>query len=372
VSDVVVIGGGVIGCAVAYELSRRGAGVTLVEPRAIGAGASQASAGMLAPFHEGRHDPLLQKLGIASLDVYEEWASTLGADRIGYRREGSVEIAFDEGDQRQLRDLAAALDADDVEHAWLDPAALRIVEPDVASLALGALVIPSHGVADVPALTRTLWERAANSGARRIDAAAERVSGTGGSVRVETRTGSVAATHVVLAAGSWAGLVDVAGAPRLPVRPVRGQLVVLDCGRRISARALWGPRAYAVPRPDGSLLIGATVEEAGFDEQPTAGGVQSLLAAAIEMLPATASAVLAAIRVGLRPGTPDDRPIIGRSPIVEGLIYATGHYRNGALLAPLTGVLVSDLVEGRDVAALAPLAPERFGEARPTELTLEN
>jgi glycine oxidase len=364
VSDVLILGGGVIGCAVAFELSRRGASVTVADTRELGGGASQASAGMLAPHHEGRHDPVLESLGVASLARYDEWASLLDAERIGYSRAGSIEVAVDAAGEEQLHSLAESLTRREVAHEWLGPIELRSMEPGLTPGARAGLSIPAHGIVDVRRLVSALWERAAAHGARRLDAAAIQVSPGHGTVRVDTTRGPVDTPHVVLAAGSWAGRVDVVGTPALPVRPVRGQLLVLQREGLLTQRAIWGPRAYVVPQVDGALLVGATVEEAGFDERPTATGVQALLEGVCELVPDAAAATFGGVRVGLRPGTPDDRPIIGRSSIVDGLLYATGHFRNGALLAPLTGKLVADLVEGRDDPALAPLGPHRFDGSR--------
>ena len=174
------------------------------------------------------------------------------------------------------------------------------------------------------------------------------------------------ATHeadtVVLAGGSWSGQVTVAGAPALPVRPVRGQLLHLPHGSALLSRIVVGDRCYAVPTADHGLLVGATAEDVGFDETATVAGVRELIEAVCEMIPSAWQAGFGEARVGLRPGTPDALPVIGPSAVVEGLIYATGHYRNGILFAPLTAALVSALAAGRrDDPALTAVAPSRFG-----------
>jgi glycine oxidase len=225
------------------------------------------------------------------------------------------------------------------------------------------LEIPDHGAVNVPDLVEAMWQSSERRGARFLLRRARAISPGHGTVRVETGEGPIDAPHVVLAAGCWAGQIDLAGAPPLPVRPVRGQLVTLGLPALPIAQALWGPGCYLVPWDDGTLLVGATTEEAGFEEQATVDGVTTLLAEAPRVLPAAALANFNGVRVGLRPGTPDDRPIIGPSSRIEGLVYATGHYRNGALLAPVTAELVADLVEGRSAdPALAPFSPARFGE----------
>jgi glycine oxidase len=171
------------------------------------------------------------------------------------------------------------------------------------------------------------------------------------------------ADRVVIAAGSWAGQIDIEGVgERVPVRPVRGQLLHLGWDGPPLARVLWSDRCYMVPWEDGTLLVGATVEDAGFDERATAAGVRELIDAATDLVPGVASAAFLGARVGLRPGTPDGLPIIGRSLRLPHLMYATGHYRNGILLAPLTAELVADaILDDRLDPALSMTSPSRFG-----------
>jgi glycine/D-amino acid oxidase-like deaminating enzyme len=167
------------------------------------------------------------------------------------------------------------------------------------------------------------------------------------------------ADPVVIAAGSWSSGISPAPAP---VRPIRGQLLHVDFDRAPLARVVWGSRAYLVPWEDGSLLVGATSEDVGFDERATDDGVRQLLDGAAGLVPAVAGAPLREVRVGLRPATADELPIIGASSTMRGVYYATGHYRNGVLLAPLTALMVADLVlDGRERAELALTRPGRFG-----------
>jgi glycine oxidase len=180
-------------------------------------------------------------------------------------------------------------------------------------------------------------------------------------VRVISSTGNFAAPLVVLAAGSWGGTIEIAGEPSEPVRPVRGQLVYLSWPELSLRRIVWGTRCYAVPWPDGTVLVGATLEDAGFDERATVAGVRELLDAMCEIVPAAWHASFTGVRVGLRPGSPDALPMIGRSEAVPGLIHASGHYRNGVLLAPLTAHLVSRIASGDESdPALAIVSPGRF------------
>ena len=363
-SDVLIIGGGVIGCGIARALATRGAIVTLIDPRSVGGGASRASAGMLAPFSEGRHDLALQALGARSLARFDALIQTLADEGlpVPFSRAGSIEVALDADAATALDNVVAVLTRDGIACERLDRARLRDVEPVVAGTALAGLKIPAHAAVDVPALVAALWRSAASRGARLVHARAHRVSRSPSSVRVDTSEGVFEAPHVVLAAGCWAGQVDVDGVVPLPVQPVRGQLLVIRADAPVPAHTLWGPGCYVVPWADGTILVGATVEHVGFDERSTAGGVGQLLQAATALLPSVADAAFVEVRVGLRPGTLDDRPIIGASKCVEGLIYAAGHYRNGALLTPLTAEAVADLAGGTPLESIwTPCDPQRFG-----------
>ena len=180
---------------------------------------------------------------------------------------------------------------------------------------------------------------------------------------MHTPEGPLTAATVVLAAGSWAGQIAIDGVDPLPIHPVRGQLLYLKWPEPAVGRIVWGSRCYAVPWPDGTLLVGATLEDVGFDARATVAGVRDLLDGVCELVPRAWQAAFVGARVGLRPGSPDALPVIGRSARVPGLVYATGHYRNGVLLAPLTGELVARVVAGDESdAALALVSPRRLGE----------
>lgn len=365
-TDVLILGGGIVGCAVADELSRRGARVTLSDPRGIGNGATQASAGMLAPFTEGLHDTVLQTLGTESLAMFDSLIERLRGDGhdLVYGRQGSIDVALDRTAAAALTVRAADLASAGIVHRLLDGAAARELEPSLAPDTAAALIIEAHGFVGVPQLAAALWKSAESRGAVAISETARRIVPGHGTIRVDLDTHTRDSPHVVVSTGCWSGRLDLAGAPPLPLRPVRGQLLALRWPEAdLPRRAVWGPRCYAVPWPDGTLLVGATVEEVGFDERSTVAGVHDLLTAVSELMPPAWNASLAGVRVGLRPATPDDRPIIGASQRIEGLIYATGHYRNGVLLAPITARIVADTIEGKPApAAFDACAPARFGE----------
>lgn len=364
--EVLVIGGGVIGCAVAFELADAGLRVRLLEGRRLGGGASQASAGVLAPYVEGHDSSLLRGLGRRSLDSYESFvarAAEASGQAVHFSRCGTLEVAVTAGDVERLQRARQMVAGEGVASSWLEDEALRQAEPALHDGALGALHIASHAVVDVPALTNALAAAAAARGADVIGgvAATSLARGADGLV-VQTSSGPMHAAQVVLAAGAWAGALTPLGADPIPVRPVRGQLLHLGTPPGTVRHIAWASDVYLVPWPDGTLLVGATSEDVGFDEQSTAGGVAALLRSALALVPALAAATFLEARRGLRPGSPDGLPYIGRSAVLPGLIYACGHYRNGALLAPLTAALVRQLVQGDDRdEALAALAPARAG-----------
>ena len=366
--EVVVVGAGVIGCAVAYELARRGADVLLMDPRGVGQGATQASAGMLTPYIEGySHGPLLE-LAVRSLALYDQFIADVRADSdkpVPYERTGSLEVSTPEDASDRLSTVAKDLAAAHVPCTLLDAAATHDAEPLVASDVSGGLLIPEHGYLVARDFTEALVAAAARRGATTAPPTqVRRLAAAGRDLRVETDDSTVAARHVVLAAGCWSGRVAIEGVPPVPVRPVRGQLLHLAWTGQPLRRIIWSPRCYMVPLGAGSVLVGATVEEAGFDERATVAGVRDLLDAACELVPHAWQAGFLGVRVGLRPGTPDALPIVGSSGRMPGLVYATGHYRNGVLLAPLTAKLVSDLVlDERTDPALAVTSPDRFGAA---------
>jgi glycine oxidase len=370
-SDIVVVGAGIIGCAVAWELAQRGAAVRLIDTRDVGLGATQASAGVLAPYIEGHEKAPLLDLTVRSLELYDGFVDRLRSDARGpvaYHRTGTLETAADEETAAGFAARARDLTARGVKAEFLDAAAVRDAEPQLAPETAGGLLVETHGFVNALELTLALSEAATARGVRlRRSCRVTRLSADGGGVRVETDEGEIHAGHVVLAAGSWSGRVGAGDAPAVPVRPVRGQLLHLDWRGAPLRRVVWGPSCYLVPWSDGSLLAGATVEEAGFDERATVAGVRDLLEAVCDLIPPAWQAGFAGVRVGLRPATPDELPIIGRSARLGGLVYATGHYRNGILLAPLTSKLVADIVsppggsDHGDGDVLKAASPARFG-----------
>jgi len=366
--DAVVVGAGIIGLCCAWRLSQRGLSVLLLERDAPGSGSSGVAAGMLAPVTEAEFgEEALLALNLAGAAAWPAFSAEL-ADVAevpsGYRESGALVVAADRDDAEELRRLHAfqrslGLDAD-----WLSPRECRRLEPRLSPRVAGAIHAPQDHQTDpaaaVSALVRALetegGEIHAHAGDAALELDGERVSG------VRTRGGSIAAPVVVAATGAnSARLPGVPEHARPPVRPVKGEILTLrgPAERPLAEHVIRTPRCYIVPRADGRVVIGATTEERGFDTTVTAGGVHRLLEAAWEVLPDAGELELVAARAGLRPGTPDNAPIIGTAEI-EGLVWATGHHRNGVLLAPITGAAVAAIVTGEE----PPKPVERFGPAR--------
>jgi glycine oxidase len=358
---ITIVGGGIIGCAVGHELASRGASVRIIDMRGTGRGATQASAGILAPYIEGHIDALL-RLGVNSLALYDGFIARVSEDAqqaIEYERCGTLHIAGNEAAAMELAIAARRFAHAGVAHELMPGDDARRLEAALSPRIMSALLLPMHGYVRAVELTSALAAAAQRRGAEFITAKVEEMcTGTTG-VAVTTTAGRIESDAVILAAGSWSGRVPPV-AP--PVRPVRGQLLHLHFNERPLSHVVWGTECYLVPWRNGALLVGATVEDVGFDETATADGVTRLLGASAQLLTTVPQARFEAVRVGLRPGTPDELPLIGPSSTMRGVYYATGHYRNGVLLSPLTAKLVADLVLGgtRD-PDLDLVRPDRFG-----------
>jgi glycine oxidase len=371
-SDVAVVGGGIIGTAVAWACARRGHSVTVLDPDPR-RGAWRAAAGMLAPVTEltwTESDHLT--LHVAAARRYPSFLTEIAEDTTldtGYRESGTLAVAWDTADLAALRDLHALMRRLGVAAELLTGADLRAAEPSLVPGLPGGLLAGDDHQVDPRRLHAALVAAGAAHGVQRRAAAARVVSVGGDRVdRIELGDGSsVTAGVVVLAAGSWSAEAADGALPALPVRPVKGQTVRLRVRgtslRRVVRGTVAGSPVYVVPRSDGQVIVGASVEEAGFDTAARAGAVYELLRDAQTLLPELGEADLEEVCVGLRPGSPDNAPLVGRSEI-DGLVVATGHYRNGVLLAPTTADAVADVVDGKPVSGvLAPFDPNRFARA---------
>jgi glycine oxidase len=361
---VTIVGGGVIGFAVACELAARGVQVVVIDARGGSQGATRASAGMLAPYIEGHAPPLLQ-LGVRGLAEYDGFLARLAADSrqpVEYRRTGTLQVACSGEEGDELASHARHLTQRGVTAGLLDALEVRRLEPALAATIQCGLLIPEHGYVAVPTLMAALTEAARTRGATVTIGRVTRIRSDGASPSVDTADGSITCDAVVLAAGSWSGGIPMDPAGPAPVRPVRGQLLHLRPSGPALSRVVWGTGGYLVPWEDGSVLVGATVEEVGFDDRLTAGGIRHLLDAGAALMPSLGDAAFEDARAGLRPATPDELPVIGPSSTMRGVFYATGHYRNGVLLAPLTALMIADLLldQGRR-PELDLVRPGRFG-----------
>jgi glycine oxidase len=365
-----VIGAGIVGAAIADALATRGAKVTVLDMRGPGRGASFASAGILAPHVESHHEPRFLDLATRSLDMYDAFVADVSARsgrRVEYARTGTLEVALDDADLERLQNARPRLQSAGIAHRWLSADELRSVEPSVSGAALGALLIEPHGFVGVGSLISALVQSARFSGAS-FEAPVEAAEIDPHDDNVDVRGGEsrYSADAVVIAAGTWSGRVRIRNEARLDVRPVRGQLLHLSwTAGLLPGRVVWGPRCYTVPWSDRSLLVGATVEDAGFDERSTVSAIQELTTAVNEMLPESRTASLRDVRVGLRPASADELPIIGPLRSSPRVVVATGHYRNGVLLAPITAAIVRDyLLDSVLDRALEWTRPDRFTTSR--------
>ena len=362
---VIVIGAGIIGAAIAERLASRGADVTLLEMRAPGRGASQASAGILAPYTEAHQSSPLLDLGVRSLALYDDFIAGI-VERSGrpveYARTGTLQVAFDNDENCRLRDTADWLSASTIEHRLLYGTDARAFEPALAPDVIGGLFVATHGFVSVRPLVAALVHSARFHGAV-LETSVEAAEVVSSNQRVEVVAGQRRwqGDAAIVASGSWSRSVRIHGAPLIPVRPVRGQLLHLRWrGADMPRRVVWSPDCYVVPSADRSVLVGATVEDAGFDESSSVAGVHELLGAVSKLLPAALEASVEGIRVGLRPQA-DGLPVIGPLTGAPRITMATGHYRNGILLAPLTAEIVANYVlDGVSDPAFTVTTPERF------------
>jgi len=358
--DAVVVGGGAIGLCCAWRIARRGGRVVVIDRAEPPAGATRVAAGMLAPVGElAFGEPELLRMTLAAAEAYPGFVAELEAAsgvRTGYERMGALHVALDRDEAAELRRVHELQRSLGLGAEWLPPRRCRELEPGLTPSFNGGVHAPAEAAVDPRRLSEALLAALAEegvevrSGTEVVEALldGERIEGVLTAAGDELRAGAT-----VLATGAWAGsaawLPDRA---RPPVRPVKGQILELRSadGAAPCTRILASERVYLVPRPDGRLVAGATVEERGFDTTVTAGGVHELLREAYRLLPDVAEMELVEAMAGLRPGTPDNLPLIGPGAL-DGLFLACGHYRNGILLAPLTGERIAVEIAGVEVAA---------------------
>jgi glycine oxidase len=366
--DVAVIGGGVIGASIAFELAGANLRVVVLDRQEPGQGASWAAAGMLSPAPDSPRDIPLVPLAKESFSLYPEFVAgveEVSGKQTGYAREGALAIFFGTLAETQLNDsvsyhrelgLATESISTDTARGWE-----KLISPD----AQAAAWLPAEGTVDPRALTSAVLAAAKNRGVeiwpnRQVKGLLVERDKCRGVTAEEER---ISAERVIVAAGYSSNEIangsDVL-ARYAPTRPVRGQMVALRPRGAVLGRVVRSKSGYLVPRKDGRIIAGSTIEEAGSEKRVTPAGMRKILDGAMELVPDLAQAEVLEMWSGLRPGTPDDLPIIGPTEI-DGLLIATGHYRNGILLAPVTARLISDLIlRGRTSFDAETFSPLRF------------
>ena len=378
-TNVVVVGGGVIGLSAAWRAAQRGLTVTVADP-SPGRGASHAAAGMLTPVSEAAYaEKELLAFGRASLERYPDFVSELAAvtgEQAGFRQTGTLQVGYDADDLAVIDEVRVLQESLGLPVRQLTARECRKLEPMLDPSVRGGLLVENDGSVDPRLLTRALLTAVRRAGARLIEAPAEEIlteAGTGRATGVRLADGTrIPADWVVVAAG-WksAGLAGLAPGCTPPVRPVKGQILRLRASDGLLGRTVRGvvkgSSVYLVPRESGELVVGATQEEIGADTRVTAGGLWELLRDARALVPGITELEFAEAVARLRPGSPDNAPVLGPSG-QPGVVLATGHFRNGVLLAPVTADVIADyLASGRlrEVAAHLTIARFRRGGEAP-------
>ena len=368
--DVIIVGGGVIGCSIALRLAQAGLNTLIIEKSFLGAEASTAAAGMLAPQLESEHPSPFTDLCIKSRSLYPAFAEELrhltGRD-VGYLPCGAFHLAFAEEELRKQAEKSKWQLAQGYRNKSITRRELLEAQPQSSDACLGALHFPDEGQVDPRLLMEALVDAVGRAGV------STRVGEVQALLQQGTRCTGVEVDHaplyaaaVVVAAGAWSSCIAHTGLSAAAVAPLRGQMALLEMPERPFTAILASNKGYVVPRGGATskVLAGSTMEFAQFEKRLTAGGLSSILRMAIELSPKLAFASVVNTWVGLRPTTPDHLPILGSGPI-EGLLFATGHHRNGVLLAPITAEIVADIIVKRiSHSSLTPFRWDRFQNRR--------
>ena len=368
-ANIVIIGGGVIGLSIARALALNGVSdVMLIERAKLGAEASYAAGGILAPQAEADRADDFFRLACRSRDTYPNFAAALleetGTD-IELDTTGTLYIAITEHDEEEIEKRYEWQTRAGLTVEKLTKGEARRLEPCISETIRGGLRFPLDIQVENQKLLLALIAANKKLNVRLVTSTnVQSVRIEHGRVEgVETSRGFVSTRRVVVAAGSWTSFITASDAPlpRVRIEPVRGQMVCFETNPRIARHVLYSPRGYLVPRVDGRLLAGSTSERAGFEKCVTEKGLHSILSHALEIAPAISRLPVTSTWAGLRPRAEDDLPVLGPCAEIEGLFYATGHYRNGILLAPLTGELIAKAIAGNVHSdLLSPFAPDRF------------
>lgn len=368
-ADIVIIGAGAIGLAIAFELVRRNRSVLVLERDRVGSGATWASAGMLAPVSEAEaEEPAVVDLALESHRLYPEFVETVEAASglsCGFRQDGTLVVALGRDDEEEIEHLRDAQQARGLRAVSLTADEVFEREPHLSGWVTGGLLAAEDYQVDPRLLVKALATAVRNTGGNIEEGArVETVEAAGGRPRKVSgqrrgRDFTVDCDVVVVAAGAWSSTTIDSPVSRFGIRPVKGQIARLR-GPRLIRHVLRTPGVYLVERNDGQLVVGATMEEMGFDSTPTAGAVMDLLRKAWRVLPGIYDCAFDEFSVGLRPAARDHMPLISETEM-EGVFVATGHYRHGILLTPATAVLMADLIaNGRESSLLTPFGAQRL------------
>lgn len=347
--EVVIVGAGAIGGSIAYYLAKSGVRVMLFDRGGVGQESTRASAGMLIPVSESTGPGPFTDLALESARLFEALTQELyertGMD-IGYRRTPLLRVALDELEEHELRERRSWHDRAGIPVAWLDAASALEVEPGLNPRVRAALYYVNDHQVNALSLTRALVRASVDLGVTLREGTPVDSLIVDGDRVTGVRAGGepVRAEEVVIASGAWSSSWGTALRVSIPVRPVRGQMVAVETSGTSIRSVVFSTAGYLVSKAEGLTLVGATEEEAGFDARPTAAGVAGLLDLIPRLVPRLSNANFVGAWAGLRPGTPDRLPLLGRLPGWQGITLATGHFRNGILLAPATGLLISDLL----------------------------
>ena len=364
-TEVAIVGGGIIGCALAFELAKAGMQADVFEQERVGGQARIAAAGILGSGVEDDDRDSFANLAVRSAQLYPAFAAELeaatGLDAT-YTQSGALTVVFGKTQALFLEHQAEVLAARGRRVEWLDAEAVHRTEPLVAAKALGGLLFHDDAHVYAPQLMHALALAAVARGVTLHEhtpvhdflTAGERVTG------LQTVAGPVHADHVVIAAGAWSRLLGDRLGLTLPLKPTRGQVMVLETYDRPLRRVVFGAGGYLAPKQDGRIVVGATEEDAGFARENTAGGVASLIKILQRVAPSLADARVSHFSAGLRPTPPDRLPLLGPVAGRPGLWVAAGHHRNGILLAPITARLMRNAICDGDLAPLEPYSPQRF------------
>ncbi|HWY09255.1 MAG TPA: glycine oxidase ThiO [Candidatus Acidoferrales bacterium] len=368
--DAVVAGGGVIGASIALELASEGMSVAVFDAQNPGLEASWASAGMISPAPEGSEMASLLSISMASVHLYPEFiqrVEELSGRSVGYRNDGALDLLLDGTGQAEMDEILALHRGAGLRAEALSGPEAREIEPALTGELRAAIHRPDEASLDNRLFTEATLEAARRKGAEIFPGNGAKALLTEGNVckGLQLQNGRVEARWTVIAAGCFSARIEGV-ASYAPVTPAKGQMMALRCDAVKLRKDLWSGHMYLVPRHDGRIIAGSTVEYEGFDRSVTVAGMKKILSGAISLVPALESARIEETWAGLRPDSPDHLPILGPTDL-DGLLIATGHFRSGILLTPVTARLIREWVTTQKVSEdWAPFSPMRFQQARQT------